>query len=157
MSSSPAQSKLFEPLKIANGNITLKHRVVFAPCTRNRGTPLNPNSTKENPNRIWVPNDLMTEYYSQRATDGGLIISEGVPPSLEVNPTDYDDRLSPKTAVCANSTSHKGKWYARRTGIIHTRASRGVEKDYVCSARQGRLYLCAIVARRSGQCTTDDG
>ena len=100
MSSSQTQSKLFEPLKIANGNITLKHRVVFAPCTRNRGTPLNPSPTKENPNRIWVPNDLMAEYYSQRATDGGLIISEGVPPSLEVNPTDSNARHSRRTAVC---------------------------------------------------------
>ncbi|RYP89675.1 hypothetical protein DL770_004206 [Monosporascus sp. CRB-9-2] len=80
-----SQSRLFEPLQIANGKITLKHRVVLAPLTRNRGTPLNPNSTCENPNRIWIPNDLMAEYYSQRTTDGGLLISEGIPPSLEGN------------------------------------------------------------------------
>lgn len=79
-----AHSKLFQPLKIADGKITLKHRVVLAPLTRNRGTPLNPDSTFEHPNRIWVPNDLMAEYYAQRATDGGLLISEAVPPSLEV-------------------------------------------------------------------------
>ncbi|CAI6096703.1 unnamed protein product [Clonostachys chloroleuca] len=79
------ESKLFEPLTIANGNITLKHRVIFAPLTRNRGTPLNPKSTPEDPNRVWVPNDLMVEYYTQRASDGGLIISEGLPPSLEGN------------------------------------------------------------------------
>lgn len=76
-------SKLFEPLAIANGKITLKHRVVLAPLTRNRGTPLH-TSTPENPNRIWVPNDLIADYYAQRATDGGLLISEGIPPSLEV-------------------------------------------------------------------------
>lgn len=80
-----AHSKLFEPLQIGNGSLTLKHRVVMAPLTRNRGTPLNPTSTPENPNRIWVPNDLMVEHYSQRATDGGLIISEGIPPNLEVS------------------------------------------------------------------------
>jgi 2,4-dienoyl-CoA reductase-like NADH-dependent reductase (Old Yellow Enzyme family) len=77
-------SKLFQPLDIANGKIRLKHRVILAPLTRNRGTPLNASSTSENPNRIWVPNDLMVEYYTQRTTEGGLIISEGLPPSLEV-------------------------------------------------------------------------
>ncbi|KAF5666634.1 NADPH dehydrogenase [Fusarium heterosporum] len=80
-----AASKLFTPLDIGNGKIHLKHRIIHAPLTRNRGTPVNPESTAENPNRLWVPNDLMAEYYSQRATDGGLIISEGLPPSLEGN------------------------------------------------------------------------
>ncbi|KAG5991425.1 hypothetical protein E4U54_003890 [Claviceps lovelessii] len=78
-------SKLFQPLKIANGKIVLKHRVIHAPLTRNRGTPLNPDSTAENPNRIWLPNEHIVEYYRQRATPGGLIISEGLPPSLEGN------------------------------------------------------------------------
>ncbi|KAJ9314469.1 hypothetical protein DTO271D3_5207 [Paecilomyces variotii] len=80
-----AQSKLFTPLTIGNGKIQLKHRVVLAPLTRNRGTPLNPNSTPENPNRIWVPNELIAKQYAQRATDGGLLITEGMPPSLESN------------------------------------------------------------------------
>jgi 2,4-dienoyl-CoA reductase-like NADH-dependent reductase (Old Yellow Enzyme family) len=77
-------SKLFEPLAIANGKITLKHRIVLAPLTRNRGTPVSAESTAEKPNRVWNPNDLMVEYYTQRTTDGGLLISEGLPPSLEV-------------------------------------------------------------------------
>ncbi|KAF5599693.1 OYE2-NADPH dehydrogenase (old yellow enzyme) isoform 1 [Fusarium pseudoanthophilum] len=80
-----ASSKLFTPLDIGNGKVHLKHRIIHAPLTRNRGTPVNPDSTPEKPNRLWVPNDLMAEYYSQRATDGGLIISEGLPPSLEGN------------------------------------------------------------------------
>ncbi|KAG6028633.1 hypothetical protein E4U40_000925 [Claviceps sp. LM458 group G5] len=78
-------SKLFQPLKIANGKIELKHRVVHAPLTRNRGTPLNSISTSEKPNRVWLPNEHIVEYYKQRATAGGLIISEGLPPSLEGN------------------------------------------------------------------------
>ena len=78
-------SDLFKPLTISNGNITLEHRVVHAPLTRNRGEPLNPISTPDHPNRIWVPGDAVVEYYSQRATKGGLIISEGIPPSLEVS------------------------------------------------------------------------
>ncbi|KAF5858392.1 hypothetical protein ETB97_004432 [Aspergillus alliaceus] len=78
-------SKLFQSLDISNGKIKLSHRVVHAPMTRNRGVPLNATSTPESPNRIWYPGDLMVEYYQQRTTPGGLIISEGIPPSLESN------------------------------------------------------------------------
>lgn len=79
------KSQLFQPLAINNGKLKLQHRVIHAPMTRNRGVPQNAISTPENPNRIWYPGDLMVEYYSQRTTPGGLIISEGIPPSLEVN------------------------------------------------------------------------
>jgi 2,4-dienoyl-CoA reductase-like NADH-dependent reductase (Old Yellow Enzyme family) len=72
-------SALFTPLTIGNGTLTLSHRVVLAPLTRNRGVPLN-NTT---PNRIWYPDSLMTEYYTQRTTSGGLLITEGLPPSVE--------------------------------------------------------------------------
>lgn len=86
--SSPTASKvdsaLFTPLAINNGKIQLAHRVILAPLTRNRGTPLKAESTAEDPNRVWLPNEMMAEYYSQRASKGGLIITEGVPPSLEV-------------------------------------------------------------------------
>ena len=78
------QSKLFQPLSIGNGKIKLDHRIIFAPLTRNRGVPLNAVSSPANPNRIWYPGDLMVEYYRQRTTKGGLLISEGIPPSLEV-------------------------------------------------------------------------
>lgn len=54
-------TKLFEPLKI--GALTLPNRIIMAPLTRARATA----------NRI--PNDLMAQYYGQRAT-AGLIISE---------------------------------------------------------------------------------
>ncbi len=57
------QQVLFTPLSL--GAIHLKHRVVMAPLTRSRS--IQPNS---------VPGDLMAEYYAQRASDGGLIISE---------------------------------------------------------------------------------
>src|ERR1700744_5391725 len=56
-------SKLFTPVQI--GPILLKHRVVMAPLTRSRS---------EQPGDI--PGTLMTEYYTQRASEGGLIISE---------------------------------------------------------------------------------
>ncbi len=57
------QRKLFTPVQL--GAVKLKHRVVMAPLTRSRST--QPDS---------VPGDLMVEYYAQRASDGGLIISE---------------------------------------------------------------------------------
>lgn len=79
-----ADSQLFQPLEIGNGKIKLKHRVILAPLTRNRGVPLSEKSTPEEPNRLWYPGDLAVEYYRQRTTEGGLLISEGVPPSLEV-------------------------------------------------------------------------
>ena len=52
---------LFSPLQI--GNITLKNRIIMAPLTRCRSVEKN------------TPNDLMAEYYAQRAS-AGLIISE---------------------------------------------------------------------------------
>ena len=49
------------------GTLTLQNRLVMAPMTRNRAT-----------NNI--PNDLMAQYYGQRAS-AGLIITEGTSPS----------------------------------------------------------------------------
>jgi N-ethylmaleimide reductase len=64
-----AQKKLFTPVVI--GPITLKHRVVMPPLSRLRAQLLS-----------GVPSDLMVEYYGQRATDGGLIITEANAVSL---------------------------------------------------------------------------
>jgi N-ethylmaleimide reductase len=58
-------SLLFSPTKL--GPLTLQNRLVMSPLTRNRA-PGN------------VPNDLMVEYYAQRAS-AGLIITEGTSPS----------------------------------------------------------------------------
>ena len=64
-----ADRKLFTPVQI--GPTTLQHRVVMAPLTRSRS---------EQPGDI--PGNLMVEYYSQRASDGGLIISEATTISI---------------------------------------------------------------------------
>jgi N-ethylmaleimide reductase len=61
--------KLFSPIQI--GPITLFHRVVMAPLTRSRS--LQPGD---------IPSDLMREYYTQRASDGGFIISEATSISI---------------------------------------------------------------------------
>jgi len=58
------QQLLLQPYKLAD--LPLSTRIVMAPLTHGRAH-----------NRGHVPNDLMREYYEQRAT-AGLIISEGV-------------------------------------------------------------------------------
>lgn len=60
---------LFTPLQL--GAMRLKHRVVMAPLTRSRS--VQPDS---------VPGDLMLEYYTQRASDGGFILGEATNISL---------------------------------------------------------------------------
>jgi N-ethylmaleimide reductase len=62
-------TQLFTPLQI--GPMTLKHRVVMAPLTRSRS--VQPGD---------VPGDLMLDYYTQRASDGGFIISEATSISI---------------------------------------------------------------------------
>lgn len=59
------ENKIFEATTL--GKMKLKNRIVMAPLTRSRAI-----------NNI--PNDLMTEYYSSRAS-AGLIITEGTSPS----------------------------------------------------------------------------
>lgn len=55
-------SKLFKPLRL--GDITIPNRIIMAAMTRMRCD----NATK-------IPNDLLVEYYSQRAS-AGLILTE---------------------------------------------------------------------------------
>src|SRR5258708_584456 len=61
--------KAFSPVQL--GSLNLKHRVVMAPLTRSRSG--QPGGT---------PGDMMLQYYSDRASDGGLIISEATNISL---------------------------------------------------------------------------
>jgi N-ethylmaleimide reductase len=68
MSNTPTP-KLFSPFTL--GTITLRHRVVMAPLMRLRS---------DQPGDI--PVDLMAEYYAQRTSPGGLIVTE----STEITP-----------------------------------------------------------------------
>lgn len=68
MSSNTA--RLFQPAKL--GALELKHRVVLAPLTRMRSA--QPGD---------VPTDLNAEYYGQRASEGGLLITEATQVSLQ--------------------------------------------------------------------------
>lgn len=58
---------LFSPVTL--GELELANRIVMAPMTRNRA------------DSRGVPNDLMVEYYAQRA-EAGLIVAEGTWPSV---------------------------------------------------------------------------
>ena len=51
--------------KLAEGAMTLDHRVAMAPLTRMRAVA-----------SAYAPTDTIVEYYSQRASKGGLIITE---------------------------------------------------------------------------------
>jgi len=64
-----AEHKIFTPFTI--GRVSLRHRVVMAPLTRLRS---------EQPGD--VPGPLMAQYYEQRTSPGGLIITE----SAEITP-----------------------------------------------------------------------
>lgn len=54
---------MFTPMQL--GAVKLKHRVVMPPLTRSRAS--QPDS---------VPGDLIAEYYEQRASDGGFLVTE---------------------------------------------------------------------------------
>jgi N-ethylmaleimide reductase len=62
--------KLFTPLRL--GAHTLQHRVVLAPLTRMRASPDGN-----------VPTTLNAEYYAQRTSPGGLLITEATPVSWQ--------------------------------------------------------------------------
>lgn len=62
-------NKLFIPVQA--GAMQLEHRVVMAPLTRSRSVQLGS-----------IPGDLMLEYYTQRASEGGLIVYEATPISI---------------------------------------------------------------------------
>ena len=61
--------KLFSPITV--GPYPLSHRLVLAPMTRLRAEPDE------------TPSEMMVEYYRQRASPGGLLISESAHPSSD--------------------------------------------------------------------------
>jgi 2,4-dienoyl-CoA reductase-like NADH-dependent reductase (Old Yellow Enzyme family) len=81
MGSIATTDPLFEAIRL--GALQLKHRVILAPCTRMR-------ATKES-DGVYVPNDLNVEYYSQRASDGGFMLTEATPITRHVS-SKLDDR-----------------------------------------------------------------
>ena len=68
-SSAAETARLFSPVSI--GQIALSHRVVHAPTTRLRADPDD------------SPSAMMVDYYAQRASKGGLLITESAHPSFD--------------------------------------------------------------------------
>lgn len=94
-------SKLFSPVNL--GPYRLNHRVVLAPLTRMRTGAGD------------VPGDLMVEYYSQRASDGGLLIAEAT-------------AVSPRGIAYAGApgiyTDAQQAGWTRVTDAVHARGAR---------------------------------
>ena len=97
-------SILFQSLKL--GALTLPNRIIMAPLTRSRAA---------NPGR--VPNDLMVEYYTQRAS-AGLILTE------------------------ATSVTPMGVGYANTPGIWSTEQVEGWKKiTKAVHDKKGHIFL----------------
>ena len=56
---------LQSPFRLSSHHV-LSHRIILAPMTRMRASPTG------------IPHPRTAEYYSERATPGGLLISEGI-------------------------------------------------------------------------------
>lgn len=97
---------LFTPYKL--GGVVLSNRVLMAPMTRSRTS--QPGD---------VPNDLMAEYYSQRAS-AGIIITEATYVSLE------------------------GKGYAKTPGIITAEQVTGWKKVAEAVHRKGGIIFLQL-------------
>jgi N-ethylmaleimide reductase len=91
--------KLFTPFQL--GPTLLAHRVVHAPTTRLRAE------------ADGSPSDMMIEYYRQRASDGGLIITESAHPSADSfgyygAPAIYTDRHVERWREVVDAVHAKG-------------------------------------------------
>ena len=94
-------ARLFAPVSL--GGITLSHRVVHAPTTRVRADPDD------------SPSAMMVEYYTQRASEGGLLITESAHPS-------YDSR-GYEGAPGIYTDAHVDGW-RRITDAVHAKGGR---------------------------------
>lgn len=111
-----AESALFNPSKL--GTHQLQHKIVLAPLTRMRGGQYDPDAS------------LMAEYYSQRSSKGGLIITEGtlispqaraqseVPGIWNEQQAQYwriiTDRIREKEAISCCQIWHRGRCAGKR-------------------------------------------
>lgn len=98
-----AQNIFFTPLQL--GAVTLKHRVVMPPLTRMRAR--QPGD---------VPHQLNAEYYGQRASEGGLLISEATDITPEAHgypgtPGVYSDEQVAGWRLATDAVHAKGGFF----------------------------------------------
>jgi len=132
--------KLFSPFKL--GPLTLQHRVVHPPLTRLRANPDDSVS------------DIMLDYYTQRATEGGFMITESVHPSLESRgyigaPGIYEDRHIAGWKKVTDAVHAKG-------GYIFMQISHDGRQSHV-SLSNGKSPIAPSVVPFEGQSFTANG
>jgi N-ethylmaleimide reductase len=132
--------KLFSPFKL--GPLTLKHRVVHPPLTRLRANPDDSVS------------DIMLDYYTQRATDGGFMITESAHPSLESRgyigaPGIYEDHHIAGWKKVTDAVHAKG-------GYIFMQISHDGRQSHV-SLSNGKAPIAPSVVPFEGQSFTASG
>jgi hypothetical protein len=88
-----------------------------------------------------IPGENVVEYYRQRASDGGLIISEATHISVMVC---YFYAMGLDHTLMLRFL---GRQLYRRSRNLYTRAEASLEESHRCSAREGRLYHLPIMAR----------
>jgi N-ethylmaleimide reductase len=132
--------ELFSPIKL--GAIELAHRVVHAPTTRLRA------------DVDHSPSAMMVDYYTQRTTPGGLIITESVHPS-------YDSR-GYEGAPGLYTDAHQAAWkvlvdavHAKGGKIIMQIAHDGRQSHSDLS--HGAAPVAPSVVPFEGQALTKDG
>jgi N-ethylmaleimide reductase len=131
---------LFTPFKL--GAIELSHRVVHAPTTRLRALP------------DQTPSPMMKKYYRQRASEGGLIITESVHPS-------HDSRGYHGAPSLFNDT-HQHAWSELIKGV-HAKGGRIVMqiahdgRQSHSSLSNGASPIAPSVVPFDGQALTEDG
>ena len=76
------------------GRLQLEHKVVLAPLTRMR-------APKE-ADCVFYPGELNVEYYSQRASKGGFLLSEACPISRLVSSYFFRNKNKPRTELTMN-------------------------------------------------------
>jgi len=131
---------LFSP--VALGPFTLRHRVVHAPTTRLRA------------NADHSPSAMMLEYYRQRASNGGLIITESVHPS-------YDSR-GYEGAPGIYTDAHVEAWKKligavhAKGGVIFMQIAHDGRQSHV-DLSNGAAPVAPSVVPFEGQALTRDG
>lgn len=128
---------LFNPLQV--GSITLKNRIVMSPMTRCRAIGN-------------IPNDLMAEYYAQRA-GAGLIITEGTSPS--------PNGLGYARIPGVFSESQIEGW-KKVTSAVHVKGGKIVIQlmhtgriSHIANLPEGAVILAPSAVKPAGQMWTD--
>ncbi len=136
----PQTDKLFSPVEI--GALKLSHRVVHAPTTRLRAQADD------------TPSAMMVDYYGQRASRGGLLITESTHPSYDSRgyigaPGIYTDAHVEGWKPVVDAVHAKG-------GLIVMQIGHDGRQSHV-DLSDGKAPIAPSVVPFDGQALTQDG